>query len=936
MSRFPLHPALAALLLASVVPAAADPPRLEPIRDPAAIWKRIPPEPVVEGSRTPAGAAAPEGAMTRFSRRWNPHPRVLVLLVDFQDRPADTAGYPPAHFQDLLFSENVMEHGSLREYFREVSNGRMLFSGRTVGWLRMPRTYAAYAGTQSGLCNCYPNSRTLAGDAVDAAVAAGVDFREFDDDGPDGLPGSGDDDGIVDAMVLVFAGQGAERTGLSTDIRSHYRDLSPRTVDGITIPDFVAIPEEENVGVAVHEMGHQLGSEDLYDRSLQGAGLGDYSVMAYNYWFGNALEPGGPDPYTRIVWGLAEPDTLVLDEPAYPVPDVHGNPKIPLLWTRGEPGSEYFLVENRRPTGADHYLAGDGLLVYHVDLSQRTQDDPAHYRVAVVQADGLLSLEGIDQPSLGDAGDYFPGREDVRSLDDGTTPSTRSNTGERTQVLVHDIGDPGPVITAWLGVGRYIASGPVPELEVEPESGFFPGDVDPATERIRIVIRNRGTRMGEGRLEVFSQDPRLQVESGVEVPVLGLGALDTRVVPDLVAVHLAGGHRASREVIPVEARWTAGGASYGMIAPLPLPGTRVFSEGFETDTSGVRSMPVGFGGNPWRRQSRWRAEGDWAWGTPGYGPDQDGVLELPPFLLPEGGVSELRFRNLLSTEGNNTVGYDGGYLEISTDGGNVWSPLEPRMGYPGDLLGGWGPQGWWGSTGGWEEVVVPLRVSGEVRVRFHFVSDVTGSEGIYTGWFVDAVVVRSWASDRAGVVSPVPATSGLHLDLSVLPVFPYRPIEGGVTLIREAGLLRRELGTWPYTGRLDARAEVGDPVPGAVERYWLRWDDPSHAPAGPFLVQVPGGAPGFFARTPGVIHRGDGGRIGYNVPGTEPLPVRLDLFDVQGRLLMHLVDAVQSPGFQEAVWPARAATGQDVAAGVYFLRARAGDLSEVHRLVVLP
>jgi hypothetical protein len=38
-----------------------------------------------------------------------------------------------------------------------------------------------------------------------AAVDGSIDFAQFDNDGPDGIPNSGDDDGFVDFVAIVYA-----------------------------------------------------------------------------------------------------------------------------------------------------------------------------------------------------------------------------------------------------------------------------------------------------------------------------------------------------------------------------------------------------------------------------------------------------------------------------------------------------------------------------------------------------------------------------------------------------------------------------------------------------------------------------------------------------------------------------------------------------------
>ncbi len=72
--------------------------------------------------------------------------------------------------------------------------------------------------------------------------------------------------------------------------------------------------------------------------------------------------------------------------------------------------------------------------------------------------------------------------------------------------------------------------------------------------------------------------------------------------------------------------------------------------------------------------------------------------------------------------------------------------------------------------------------------------------------------------------------------------------------------------------------------------------------------------------------------IRYALP--EPAAVRLEVFDALGRRVAVLVDAEREAGHHEVVWDAaRDATG--LASGTYFYRLRAGDFTDVKRLVVV-
>src|SRR5215471_19286146 len=84
---------------------------------------RVPPE------TPPVDPGLQAAAANRFGRHWTAHPRLLVLLADFSDRPADTLAHPPAYFERLLFSRGEIETGSFREWYDEATYGKIDWTG---------------------------------------------------------------------------------------------------------------------------------------------------------------------------------------------------------------------------------------------------------------------------------------------------------------------------------------------------------------------------------------------------------------------------------------------------------------------------------------------------------------------------------------------------------------------------------------------------------------------------------------------------------------------------------------------------------------------------------------------------------------------------------------------------------------------------------------
>lgn len=360
--------------------------------------------------------------------------RVAVVLVDFSDK-AMTA--TTANLEDLFFSTGVLPHGSVKEYFTEVSNGLITLDGVVVGPYRMPQTLAWYAnnGSGIGLNGTAFRSPQLARDAA-VAANADVDFTPYDNDG----------NGFVDAFIVVHAGSGAEVTGSLGDIWSHKSTLtSAYTADATQIYGYLTIPEDAKIGVSAHELGHLLfGLPDLYDTDYSSEGIGNWCLMAGGTWNGGGEQPAHPSAWAKADQGWVT-TTVVTTNGNLTVPAVETGHSIFRLWKDGAPGTEYFLLENRQQTGYDAALPGSGLLLWHIDETMPGNTDENHYKVALLQADGNRDLEL--NHNRGDAGDPFPGSTSTTSVDGSTTPHTKSYANADTCVALSGISASGPSMT---------------------------------------------------------------------------------------------------------------------------------------------------------------------------------------------------------------------------------------------------------------------------------------------------------------------------------------------------------------------------------------------------------------------------------------------------------------------------------------------------------
>ena len=377
--------------------------------------------------------------------------RVLVVPV----LPAD-AGSPPVSRAELERRWFGPGEGTLRGYWNHVSAGALDLEGRVLPWLEIPGTLRDdYFNVNDGRpANGAAGSRAMASDALAAAARAVADLRVFDDDGPDGIAGSGDDDGVLDLVVVLhpFVAWEVDPVLTGRGVLSLQSRLSRAPIPGTPLraDAYVVTSATAPLGVWAHEFGHLLGLEDLYDHSedlvadvggpdQRLGGLGRWSLMASGTWGGDGALPSGLDAWSRLRLGFGEV-VVVDDARTRTLPPIEASTAQTIeLRPAGEWDFERFVLENRRRRdGAvvDADLPGSGVLVYRVDDRPGDLGAPNPY-LELLQADGRDDL--ANDVNDGDADDPFTGAPGADRLDGNGLPSTASYAPSPRR--------PAPVIT---------------------------------------------------------------------------------------------------------------------------------------------------------------------------------------------------------------------------------------------------------------------------------------------------------------------------------------------------------------------------------------------------------------------------------------------------------------------------------------------------------
>jgi M6 family metalloprotease-like protein len=359
---------------------------------------------------------------------------------------------------------------SIHTYYRELSNDALLVNGTVFDWTRVSGTDAVYEAGCNGLCTSADIPGLIA--ELVAAQDAAVDYGQFDNDGPDGVPNSGDDDGIVDAIVVLHPevdGACKNVNAVSVDnVWAHRWSYRGRTGTTLATADasnapgggFIQVNDyiiqggqggddgcedwlPQAMGVVAHETGHLLGLPDLYDVSGATAGIGYWGLMGSGNW-NVAHRPAHMSAWSRAELGWVT-ELLVAADTTLDLGPIETSDTAYVVPIGGT--TEYFLLENRQQLGSDSALLGPGLLIWHVDSALVAARRPANrvnaslpHGVALEQADGLdQMLQGSTRPYRGDDGDPFPGSTTNRTFSNTANPSSARNDGTLTYLVVDSI-----------------------------------------------------------------------------------------------------------------------------------------------------------------------------------------------------------------------------------------------------------------------------------------------------------------------------------------------------------------------------------------------------------------------------------------------------------------------------------------------------------------
>jgi len=398
---------------------------------------------------------------------------LLIVRVNFTDK---TFSSDEATWSSKIFGTSP---GELNHYYNEISYGKFQF---------VPVTESD--GVNDGLIDvtlsvAHPgNDDPASGDfhmwdrLKEALVMAdtNIDFSAYDTDSNGKIS-----DDELQVMFLVAGGESS--TGMATSgsiwaLASCYdgsSTVAAPVLDGVKVMDCASLggfsrfgekhfpapnTQDATIGIIAHELGHAaLGLPDLYDADGQSGGIGQFGLMGGGSWGMKPGERPGQTPVHMTGWSkmqslFVSPTVVSADQTI--TADGTDSTSYALYQINTSTPGEYFLIENRPPSGYDLGLSRlegltgaytGGLSILHIDDNVADNKNPSHKKVDVMEAAQAqldLNSQGYTVHNTGHIDNLF------RASGTDTLSSTDTNEygGASTGLQITNISAAGSSMTA--------------------------------------------------------------------------------------------------------------------------------------------------------------------------------------------------------------------------------------------------------------------------------------------------------------------------------------------------------------------------------------------------------------------------------------------------------------------------------------------------------
>ncbi|MBQ7634489.1 MAG: M6 family metalloprotease domain-containing protein [Bacteroidaceae bacterium] len=380
-----------------------------------------------------------------------------VIMVEFSDvkfQSTTTQAVLSKQYNTEGYTDDFGSVGSARDYFISQSSGMFRPRFDVAAKVTLSRT-RAYYGKDKSDDEIDTNLEKFRSEALDSAVAAGVDFSKYVYQG--GVP----------CVILLYAGQGEANSfedeasnylwpcewdedadfrlgGKTVHINSFFvgneiqydYTASYNSRTGEYTYSRVGDPQLEGIGTFCHEFGHALGLPDFYctDYSHELMPLGYWDIMDMGSYLNGGYAPVGHTAYEKNFLGwlkireLTEAETVTLR----PFGTEEGDHAV--LVRNDKDPKEYYIFENRQAgTWYPEEMAG-GMFAVHVAynyslwVQNELNNTASKLRMHVLAADGAVESPYQDS-DLNFQSDLFPGTKKVTKILNSGTPGMKAYTG---------------------------------------------------------------------------------------------------------------------------------------------------------------------------------------------------------------------------------------------------------------------------------------------------------------------------------------------------------------------------------------------------------------------------------------------------------------------------------------------------------------------------
>ena len=339
--------------------------------------------------------------------------RVPVILTNYAD----------VKFQN---TDYAAYKSSLEQYFADNSFGKYMPTFDIIGPVTLDGNRRSYGDNDADGDDVA--AEAMVADACNKAEDL-ADFTKYDQDG----------DGRLDAVVIIYAGEGERMDNnlpeavweFTDDLETTYALDYLVQLDGKTVAACCAVPElqsktkRDGIGTLVHEFAHIMGLPNFCttDGGTQKT-LGDWSVMDHGCYNNDANTPAAFSAYECFYLGWVEP--ILLDEAMnVRLRDFGTTGDCAIITASGQSNlnglspdpREFYILENRQQTGWDKYLPGHGLMLTKIDFvknkweSDEVNNVEKHPCVDLIEADGKkpsYKADNLTNGYFGKQGDLFP------------------------------------------------------------------------------------------------------------------------------------------------------------------------------------------------------------------------------------------------------------------------------------------------------------------------------------------------------------------------------------------------------------------------------------------------------------------------------------------------------------------------------------------------